>query len=268
MRKTFHSCLVPYLVYSTVFTVVNLAVYRDMEVLRSNLTDTFILGRGSCNVLWFLLSLFFVENIYQLFTKTTRKPIWAAALLMILSVILRLLGVPNALFLLSSAQALFFYAMGASYCTPPLRAALEKIFSAVSLALCCVVHTFSFILCYKLTEQKLDLSDAKLGAFPISLLTALAGIGMLLIFSWYFQKCSRFLKKPLMFIGANTIFFFPLTAYLPGLLQDILAMAGISYIGAKGKLLLKAAAFLLSYLIVLLYRTAIKAKQNKIQIGE
>lgn len=240
--------LVPYLGYSVVFLCLNGLLYRDPVLLKENLHDTLI-GKGSCNVLWFLWSLFVVEMVYRLLVEVVHKKMLPVASFLLCCIAwgARQCGLPNAGFLLSSLEALFFFSMGHVFFAEKAATFTATFQKAVAFLL---MNLVLFAGSWMLYPRRLDLSDAVLGLFPCSIITAAAGTMMILCISalvieYQTVPLIQWIKPLFCYIGRYTLFFFPLTSYLPGFFERILF-----YMGVQPSFLLDMILKVLAFLFV------------------
>lgn len=224
------SYLIPYIGYSITFLCLNGVLYRDLTLLKENLHDTLV-GKGSCNVLWFLWSLFVVEMSYRLLAEVVHKKMLPVVsfLLCLIAWGARQCGLPNAGFLLSSLEALFFFSMGNVFFAEK-AAAFTATFQKAMIFL--LANLLLFAGSWMFYPRRLDISDAVLGLFPCSIITAVAGIMMILCISALMIEYEavpliQWIKPLLSYIGRHTLFFFPLTSYLPGFWEKILLDIGV-----------------------------------------
>lgn len=263
LKKSAARCLRPYIIFSLVFASLNLIVFHDRELAEKNIYDIF-LGRGTCNVLWFLFSLFIVENIYQIVVHYAKKPLTVTFLLMAAALAFKIVGIKNYWFILSSLEALFFYSLGHTVLRPEN---IKKIFSIKYFIVFLITDVLMFGICYKIYPNRLDLSDASLGFFPVSLVMAVVGILLIFMVSEWISKHTKYLKVPLLYIGEHSLYFFTLTAFLPGLMEGILTSIGMENISAIIKLVLKLSSFVIVYIVLRLKTMVINYMYNKKKKG-
>lgn len=263
LKKSSIHCLCPYISFSLIFAVLNLLVLHDSNLFVKNIQDI-LWGRGTCNVLWFLFSLFLVENIYQIVIHHTTKPLETTLLLMTFSLILRILGVPNYWFILSSMEALFFFSLGNTMLKPEK---VRCLFSTKTFICLLIGDMVLFSVCDAIYPCRLDLSDAVLGVFPISLFIAVCGILMIFMLSECISQYTKYIKIPLLYIGEHSLYFFTLTAFLPGLAEELLSGIGINTASAITKLILKILSFVIVYIVISLKTAVDRRVHSSIKKG-
>ena len=73
LKKMFRRLIIPYLIYNVIFLLSDVILFgRKSTTVNADLNDM-ISGQGSFGVIWFLLSLFWVQIIYLVVSAITNN---------------------------------------------------------------------------------------------------------------------------------------------------------------------------------------------------
>ena len=240
IKKTFKQLIVPYILYSVIFIIFDIFIFRDMEILLYEVKRLFT-GQGGTDVLWFFLCLFIVQNVFCLINYFIRREIATLLCCFAFSVLGQVISgtlIGNLYKLSPACYALALYGMG--YYLSKRWIFMDE-FSFGRLKNSILLMFANVILCFlniRLGFDNLDMNNSHYGFLPITMMAALAGSISIVCLS----ECISKLRVGFIFsyIGYNTKFFFPLMTYLPTRALNIYEIFVKTDAGSLFKILSKA----------------------------
>lgn len=222
--------LLPYLIYSIVFLSVDALLLRiGIENIYARLWRT-LFGQGGYDILWFFFSLFLVETIYSIIERYSIKPHMWLAFLVICGLILSYYEFALQWKISTSMVALFFYSTGRFF-RQIEQCYAEYIKRQIIILSSLVLNIVIFIICYNTNGIAVDMNNAKFTLGLVSLIGAVAGIVFVYGVGTYINEWK--IIFPLKYIGRYSVFFFPLTAYVPNLIVDFIELHSYATIAIK-----------------------------------
>lgn len=203
-----------------------------------------LIGQGGYDILWFFIALLIVEIIYLTLEANNKEKllVFVVGIGLLLSY-LRL----GMIFKLSAAMvSVFFYYIGVKQNNRKEELNIRQV---ILLAAINIIFTG---ICIKFSGVVIDINTSRFSIIPISLIAALAGIEV----TCYVAKRLQYLgfMRLLAYIGKYSLFFFPLTAYVPNFLDAVLNSNGVSTTFVI-KCLNKVIGFIVSYMVVEIYKS-------------
>lgn len=226
ITKSAKHLLLPYLLFSIVFLAADYFMVRlRPEEMRAEFLD-FCTGRYI--ILWFFVSLFIVSVLFQIIHCIFQKKIYQNITIFCCAVLGFILDhyLPNQSFQIipESLFVLGFYNIGYLIGKKPLQIQ-EKRLKVTSLMLAAFISLLGSAVIYKATHRMiLNVKDGESYDFIITYIIALCGIYCVVGISKYLEMWS--IAKPLNYIGRNSLYFFPLTYYIPFSVVDGLHING------------------------------------------
>lgn len=242
--RSIKSLIVPYCIYSIVFFFMDFFIYHDCNVLKAEMCS-FIIGQGSFEILWFFISMFWVQLIYNLIYTLSKNAVYRRLAILAITIMFYILTVFKIGILLkfsTSMVAMSFYAVGHEYRICNQRRKHTMAFGLILLLfniLACIVINLTH-------SDFLDINSQQYGILPLTWLCAICGCFSIVLLIKSFA--SRQLMKPINYMGHNSLYFFPLLAYIPVRLVDI--MDNYVLVGPLFKVISKLIAFFLIYVFI------------------
>lgn len=246
-KKTIHQILYPYLGYSIVCIIIDFLLFRDMEEVRNSLWMT-LKGQGGFGILWFFFSLFLVQNIYNIVYKFKHKYILVFAICVV-GYIMTLLSIGEFWKISTSMVAIGFFSIG-EYLGKRDKNSLNVSGILLISAAALMVNIAFSLLNYNCFGKNMDVNNGIYGFLPFSFIAAIAGILFLCVLAQLFCKClPGKLIDLVVYIGANSRDFYPLTMYTPLRLVAVCELAAIPVNGIL-KIGTKIVGFLVAFIWV------------------
>lgn len=246
VKKKAKGLLIPYCLYSAVF------ILTDFLLLAGGLPhmlysfERFLSGQGGYDILWFLFSLFVVEALFSFIYKYSGKYWKIIVLLLVMcGFSFAYLGLLDIFKISTSLVALGFYSFGVIS-----RGKINKDYFDTHIWLAPVALISNIIIslvCIKLNGYVLDMNTAKYGNFILPYLAAMGGIYFLLFLSSLTSKYK--IMIPVKYIGKNSLYFYPLTAYVPNTIVSVLELTGMDA-GKLIKIISKVLGFVGTWLYI------------------
>lgn len=224
-KQSFMSLIRPYLIYSIVFILIDYIIFNDKNYLIDGFFNT-IIGRGGFSVLWFFIALFWIQVGFNYIINKFDKII---AIKIIISItiggyIISLIYLSkfNIYYIITSAITLSFFYIG--YWIKIKNVDIYKTFNNILIIFISVIfNLISFYMNYRLFNRRIDLSDAYFGFLPFTYISAITGTYIIVYIAYKLRY--KFYIKLIKYIGENTLWYFPLSAYIPKrivyILEDI-----------------------------------------------
>lgn len=266
IKKMFRKLIVPYLIYNIIFLLLDVILFGlSSEIVHGDWEDM-LSGQGSFGVIWFLLSLFWVQLIYLfvcLFVSAITnnyKNIVLAEIVMVLV----LLGDFVATYykmdlykIVTSLVAVGFFYLGNIFMKQGM---MEKIKKMSIIFLFFIVNIVLGYINLHLYGTRIEVSGAIYNNLLITYLAAIAGIIFVNGISEKLSEMNFWVIRSLKYIGKHSLYFFVLTAYIPVRMMQILE--GTELDNPFIKILSKILGFVLTFVIVELL-SKIKYKYSK-----
>lgn len=255
IQKSFKNLIFPYLCYDFIFLLLDILFWgMRSEIVQADISNIKC-GQGSFGVIWFLLAMFWVQLIFGILSRINFE--WVKNFIIILFVIL---GYTLSLLLhhelykiITAMVALGFFSIG-NYIK---KVNLNYRVNSLSLFIIMLnVSIFLSVLNYKLYGTRIEMSGAIYNNIIITYINAVAGIFIVVRFSIFYIDKAKLNKnvifqdfnKITQYIGKNSLYFFPLTAYIPIRIVDLLSH--YFNVNFTMKIISKIIGFIVTYFIV------------------
>lgn len=266
IKKSFKNLIVPYLCYDLIFLLADILFWGIRSKIVQEDISNIKCGQGSCGVIWFLLAMFWVQLIFGLLSRINVE--WVKnsiiVLLVILGYSLSLLLQHELYKIVTAMVALGFFTIGNYIKKVNFNCRANSLFLFIIML---STSVFLSVLSYKLYGTRIEMSGAIYNNIIITYINALAGIFIAVKFSIFYVKYAKLNKnvifqnfnKITQYIGKNSLYFFPLTAYIPVRIVDLLSYYfNVNFIM---KIISKIIGFVATYFIVELLK---KIRTNKL----
>ena len=251
LKKMFRRLIIPYLIYNVIFLLSDIILFgRKSTTVNADLNDM-ISGQGSFGVIWFLLSLFWVQIIYLVVSAITNnyKNVKFANIVIVLIV---LSGYVIATYckmdlykLVTSLVAVGFFCLGNIFMKLKILDKLKQM-SILFLFLCTnIIFGYINLILY---GTRIEMSGAVYNNLFITFVAAIAGIIFVNGVSEKLSMLNLWVVKCLKYIGKNSLYFFVLAAYIPVRMMQLLEGSELDNIFMK--ILSKLLGFALTYVVV------------------
>ena len=223
--------MVPYLAYSIIFAGINAISSGGGTVYFIDCMKGMILFDGGYYMLWFFPSLLLVEIIYafvDLNIKNDKYIHTAIILLVILGFILHRFGINY--FKVGTA----FWIIGIFHLGSVCKKKIPSIVNTLSirvLGIVSIVNLSCFIAIYLLTGKCLELVFNDHVDIVFNYLIAVSGILGLIQVSLLIEKYK--ISRALGYIGKNSVYFYPLTGFIPDLAKIVINESNIIKIASR-----------------------------------
>lgn len=248
--KGIKSLLIPYLLFSVTFMVIEILTLDGVDT--NKILHNIIIGQGNPNVLWFLFMLFWVEFIYSFISHLQSKPIQNVLCVIITAVGLILCnrGLLSIFSINTALVALFFFFVGTLTKKGIQNIAQNKILVGASI----VFNVVCVVLLHRLFGCNMDMHGGRYNDILLTFIAAFSGIVFITaIVAAISRSRNRIVTTAnvvLRFIGQNTIWFYPLTAWFPPYLYACLTTKLMMPSGILLKLMTKVFGFALAAVCV------------------
>ena len=248
--KGIKSLLIPYLLFSITFTIIEVLTLDGVDTHK--ILHNIIIGQGYPNVLWFLFMLFWVEFIYGFISHLQSKSIQNVLCIIITAVgmILCDSGVASVFSINTALVALFFFFEGASTKKWIQHIAQNRILVGISV----VFNIVCVVLLHHLFGCNMDMHGGRYNDILLTFIAASSGIVFISAIAVAISRSNNRIvamaNVVLRFIGQNTIWFYPMTAWFPPYLYACLTMKLMMRDGILLKLITKAFGFALAAICV------------------
>lgn len=234
VKQVFMSLIRPYLIYSGVFVLIDYNIFNNKNQLFDGFLNT-IIGKGGFSVLWFFIALFWIQVSFNYIISKFEK-IKAIKIIMSITIggyiiSLTYLSKFNFYYVITSSITLSFFYIG--YWIKIKNVDICKRLNNIwILFICFVFNLISFYMNYHLFNRRIDLSDAYFGFLPFTYISAITGTYIIVYIAY--KLGHKFYIKLIKYVGENTLWYFPLSAYIPKrivyILEDIY-MERVSFFG-------------------------------------
>lgn len=266
-EKAFIHLIVPYLCYNVIFLLIDIVLFGKTSKVVLDDCNNVISGQGAFGVIWFLLALFWVQLIYGLICKITKKKLRYCVVIFIViwGYIMSMLINFECYKLITAMVALGFFAIGDYLKVSHKEFEMNNRVSFIIILGASVGLSLINSNAYK---TRIEMSGAIYNNLVLTYSCAVFGIQSVVMFSEYVLKkmstnLNKFFKsisKITIYIGEHSIYFFPLTAYIPVRLVEYCGMYIKINIGMK--ILSKIVGFILTYFIIV-FVEFLKRKINR-----
>lgn len=237
IKRSINLLIIPYLAYSMLFILIDFILFNNSHEVLNGLVNTFI-GKGSFSVLWFFIALFWVEIFFNYIMKRfdKRKSVKLIVMITLIGYIFSIIQFSNYnLYYLNTASvSISFFTIG--YFIKNNNINFYNYFSKkIMLIIFCVLNLISFYINYKIFNRRIDLSDAFFGFILLTYISSLTGtyITMYISYRLRAKKNMSYIK----YIGKNTLWYFPLSAYIPKRIVSVLEVNYQIKVSFKGKII-------------------------------
>lgn len=264
-RNSIKKYLEPYFIYSVLFIIVDYIFFKDVNAMKESI-KRFLLGQGGFDVLWFFASMFWIQTIYNFIEETIDDEKYARAAVIALSVVaygFTILKIGIAFKFSTSIVSILFFATGVEFKKVEAKWKWANLNSYIKMLIWLTVNVSCLAIINRAGWSVLDINSQQYGNLLITYVAAISGILFIVYLSRILENCK--IMKPIMFVGENSLYFFPLTTYIPVRIVSLLELNGIA-INGIGKLLSKVIGFVGTAMIVKLKQcitTVIKNKRGK-----
>lgn len=248
--KGIKSLLIPYLLFSITFMVIEILTLDGVDT--NKILHNIIIGQGNPNVLWFLFMLFWVELIYSIISHLQSKPIQNVLCVIITAVGLILCnrGILSIFSINTALVALFFFFVGTLTKKGIQNIAQNKILAGASV----VFNVVCVVLLHRLFGCNMDMHGGRYNDILLTFIAAFSGIVFITAIAAAISRSHNRMVTTanvvLRFIGQNTIWFYPLTAWFPPYLYAYLTTKLMMPSGILLKLMTKVFGFALAAVCV------------------
>lgn len=261
IRNSIKKYLEPYFIYSVLFIIVDYIFFKDVNAMKES-TKRFLLGQGGFDVLWFFVSMFWIQIIYNFIEETIDDEKFVRTAVIALSVVaygFTILKIGIAFKFSTSIVSILFFATGAEF--KKVEAKLANLNSYIKMLVWLAVNVSCLSIINRAGWAVLDINSQQYGNLLITYIAAISGTLFIVCLSHILESCK--IMKPIIFIGENSLYFFPLTTYIPVRIVSLLELNGI-IINGIGKILSKFIGFAGTAMIVQLKQgiTAITRKRE------
>lgn len=251
IKKMFRRLIVPYLIYDIIFLLSDIILFgRKSATVNADLNDM-ISGQGSCGVIWFLLSLFWVQIIYLVVSVITNnyKNVKFANIVIVLIVLsgdfIATYCKMDLYKLVTSLVAVGFFYLGNIFMKLMIMDKIKQM-SILCLFLCInIIFGYINLLLY---GTRIEMSGAIYNNLFIMFVAAITGIIFVIGVSEKLSKLNLWGVKCLKYIGKNSLYFFVLTAYIPVRMMQLLEGSELDNLLVK--IISKILGFVLTYVVV------------------
>lgn len=257
-RNSIRKYLEPYFIYSVLFIIVDYIFFKDINAMKES-TKRFLLGQGGFDVLWFFVSMFWIQTIYNFIEETIDDEKSVRSAVIALSVVATILKIGIAFKFSTSIVSILFFATGAEFRKVEVKWG-AKLNIYIKMLAWLTVNVSCLSIINKAGWAVLDINSQQYGNLLITYIAAISGTLFIVFLSRILESCK--VMKPIIFIGENSLYFFPLTTYIPVKIVSLLELNGI-VINGIGKILSKFIGFAGTAMIVKLKQCEAKNRKEK-----
>ena len=248
LKESAQSYLLPSVVYSALFIAIDYILFVDIHNIEISI-GRFLSGQGSFDVLWFFVSMFWVKNVYNFIIEKASDEKKANLIMIIICIIaycFTLFKIGITFKFMTSIVSVLFFASGYEYRQRDggefnKKKLGEKATGAFVINILCLATI------YWVGWNVLDINSQQYGNLIITYVAAISGVLFIVYISRILENYR--IMKPIIFIGENSLYFFPLTTYIPVRIVSLLELNGVTVNGI-GKLLSKLIGFACTTAIV------------------
>lgn len=258
VKKKAKALLRPYILYSLVFLGINYFILREDGNLISNEIIGGLSGQGTDGILWFFLALFWTEILFVFLRKNLQKALPIAIIGCVVCATIfsgetnyqsGVMKIPSAMF------AIGFYYCG--YVTQ--RYNFINWVKRVPLLVYLAFHLVLLVIFH----PGLSLNTASTSNLLIAYMIAVIGIcGVVKFTDIFWSKWSVHIGRILAYIGKNSLYYYPITGYVPVALVKFIVLLG----GEKNVIVVfasKGMGFLMATVVCFLQKSIQLSRQNK-----
>lgn len=245
LYKCIKTLLLPYFVFSICFMTIDFFVFRNIKELHHSLKNI-LSGQGTPNVMWFLVMLFWVEILFNLVLqiKQERNQIVLVCFVCIIGYSLCQFYDWNVWNLGTAFVGLIFFASG--YMANK-NWGERNLFKTKYAMVALLINVLICILNHKLYGSNMDMHGGRYHNLILTIICAYCGCIFIFWVSYQITACkmplSSICNKILQYVGRNTIWFYPITAWLPPCLYGVLSKLTILKVNGVYKILTKVVGF-------------------------
>ena len=220
LKKKVSTILLPYLIYSIFFAVLDFwALDMNVEIFNERI-HLMLTGSGGYYMLWFLFSLFLVEFLFYIITyicKTEKLRLFLFTSCVLIGFLLKHVFHYNNYKIGTSLYILGVFCIGYLCKT---KGTLLSVSSAAWTFIGICINLLGTYILYKTKGFTLELVDNQTVDIFLNYTTALSAIIVVLNISRWLSKYKA--SCILEYIGRNSLYFYPLTGYIPDLVKLVL----------------------------------------------
>jgi len=253
-KRRLRTLIIPFLIYSILFLVTDILMGVKSLTLISSEIYKILIGIGTVDILWFFVALYFAELLFFVIKRICKK----SSYLTVSSLMCFGIGWILAQFLPGEIPfkipttiiAISYYGVG--YICKDMQL---LIWNWKKMVIFCVISIGSSMFGVIRYGFVLNMYYGIYSNPILVLIASISGIIFLLLFCQSIE--SWLICRPLAYIGKNTLYFYPLMGYLPGLVVKICENIGICQ-GELVKIISKVLALLGCVLIVEIKKIYVK----------
>ena len=248
LKESVQSYLLPYIAYSVLFIVLDYVLFMDIHNMEISI-GRFLRGQGSFDVLWFFVSMFWVKNVYNIIVEKASDEKKANLIMIIICIIaycFTLFKIGITFKFTTSIVSVLFFASGYEYRQRDGGGFNKKKLGEKAIG-AFVINVLCLATIYWTGWSVLDINSQQYGNLIITYVAAISGVLFIVYISRILENYR--IMKPIIFIGENSLYFFPLTTYIPVRIVSLLELNGVTVNGI-GKLLSKLIGFACTTAIV------------------
>ena len=252
-KTSIKNYLKPYVIYSIVFIAVDYISFRNTNDLRTAI-ERFLLGQGGFDVLWFFTSMFWVHNIYNFIAETVNDEKFKKVAIFVICNIaygFTILKLGSSFKFMTSVVSMLFFATGVEF---------KKLDSTRMAVWGGIVNLLCLVIMHLTGWSVLDINSQQYGNLMITYIAAMSGVLFIVYISRILENYR--IVKPIIFVGENSLYFFPLTTYIPVRIVSLLELNGV-IVNGVGKLLSKLIGFVCTAVIVKIKNSIIQFYKYK-----
>lgn len=213
-RKT-KSLIFPYIIYSVLFIMIDFYIYNNVSLIQLSI-EKFLFGQGGFDILWFFVSLFIVEIIFNfIVVKTNKNKYLLVFSIVIIGYIMSILKIGEMFKIVPSLVSLGFFALG--YYFKEKNIILKK-GDLLTIIFLLIINVLSIKLNMYFGANNLDINSNKFGIIIFTYFAAFTGIILIINIAEYIKLLR--ISIILEYIGKYSMFFFPLISYIPVRIYD------------------------------------------------
>ena len=251
-RNMFKHLLVPYIVYSVVFFLIDILLFGiKSEVIEGDI-HSLKNGQGSFGVLWFLLSMFWVRLFYSAIDRKVNEKAKAIiiSIIVVLAYLFHLVTGQYLFTITTSLIILGFFYLGTQM---KQRDFISKVCGSKKVVLFMAIASFGSILVsfinYSIYGHKVEISGAVYNFLPFTYIAAVCGSVIVVFLSFMIESKHLPFERILKHIGFYSLWYYPLTAFIPNRTSKL--VEGTIYDNWKIKLASRLLSFAITFILIM-----------------
>lgn len=198
---------------------------QEVRELFHDISDIFITGDGGYTILWFFWSLFLTEICFYFIRKHFRRGYSIVVIIMAIAGLMAFYyNIPNISKIPTSGLAILYYSMGywikKAKWQEMLVCRCKIMFIPIA-----AINVLVSLFIYKNFGWAINMYSNQHVFFPLEFICVVTGCYCVCQISVMLQNLR--IAKPLQYIGRNSKYFYPLTAYVPNYLIDLVRIMHI-----------------------------------------